>query len=175
MLNRRAFFERGNLEVGRALRHGQPLSVIMLDIDRFKAVNDGFGHGVGDKIIREVALTLTRVLRDSDIKARMGGEEFAVILLKTPQESALIMAERLRVAMQACQVAVEGSAAGSTAVTVTSSFGVSQLTDGMDTLEALLARADAALYQAKNSGRNRVCAAMMAEPVMPRLSGLQGG
>ncbi len=173
LLNRRAFFERGKEEVGRALRHRQPLSVIMLDIDRFKAVNDGFGHGVGDKVIREVALTLTTVLRDSDIKSRVGGEEFAVILVQTPQESALIMAERLRVAMAACQVAVEGSPAGSAktgdaGVTVTASFGVSQLADGMDSLEAVLASADAALYQAKNSGRNRVCAAMIAESEMTR-------
>lgn len=178
LLNRRAFFERGNEEVGRALRHRHPLSVIMLDIDSFKTVNDGFGHGVGDKVIREVALTLTRVLRDSDIKARMGGEEFAVILVQTPQESALLMAERLRVAVQACQVAVEGRAAGragGAAVTVTSSFGVSQLTGGMDTLEAVLARADAALYQAKNRGRNRVCAANMAEPAVSHFEQLQNG
>nr|WP_158651753.1 diguanylate cyclase [Marinobacterium profundum] len=183
LLNRRAFFERGNEEIGRALRHRQPLSVIMLDIDRFKTVNDRFGHGVGDKVIQAVARTLTTVLRDSDLKARIGGEEFAVILVQTPRESALILAERLRVAVQECRVALEENAAASdevtattdAAVAVTSSFGVSQLTDGMDTLEAVLASADAALYEAKNSGRNRVCAAMAAELAEPHVERLQNG
>lgn len=159
LLNRRAFFERGNEEVKRALRHGHPLSVIMLDIDCFKAVNDSFGHGVGDKVIREVARVLGLVLRDTDIKARMGGEEFAVVLIQTRQDSALVLAERLRVAIEACRVDT-----ACTAVSVTSSFGVSQLAGEIGTLDDLLASADAALYQAKNSGRNRVLGSMPSDP-----------
>ncbi|UTW10089.1 sensor domain-containing diguanylate cyclase [Marinobacterium rhizophilum] len=161
LLNRRAFFERGNEEVGRALRHGQPLSVIMLDIDSFKTVNDAFGHGVGDRVIREVARTLTAVLRDSDIKARMGGEEFAVVLVQTPLDSALQLAERLRQAVEACRVETASATVG-----VTSSFGVAQLAGDTNTLETILASADSALYQAKNSGRNRVLGAASSEPVV---------
>jgi two-component system, sensor histidine kinase LadS len=155
LLNRRAFFERGNAELERALREQHPLSVIMLDIDRFKAVNDSFGHGIGDKVIREVGRVLKQVLRDSDVKARMGGEEFAIVLVQTQQDSALLLAERLRVAIEACRVE-----AASAEVCVTSSFGVSQLTDDTSSLEDLLASADTALYQAKNSGRNRVLGAV---------------
>jgi diguanylate cyclase (GGDEF)-like protein len=168
LLNRRAFFERGNQAVAQARRGQYPLSVIMLDIDRFKAVNDGFGHGVGDKVIRVIAITLTQVLRDSDIKSRLGGEEFAVVLRQTSRDAALMLAERLRVAIEQCSVKAAGTAVG-----VTSSFGVAQLTGEMMTLEDLLASADAALYHAKNSGRNRVVAAALTEPESePRLARL---
>lgn len=164
LLNRRAFFERGNEEVNRAIRCRHPLSVIMLDIDRFKVVNDSFGHPVGDQVIKQIAGKLTGVLRDSDIISRLGGEEFAVILVETQRDAALALAERLRAEIEDCTVT-----AVSSVVKVTSSFGISELKPGMGSLNELLASADAALYEAKSQGRNRVVCEAETELSIARL------
>lgn len=168
LLNHRSFFERGHEEVNRAIRYEQPLSVLMLDIDRFKAVNDSFGHAAGDEVIKAVANILTSVLRESDIKARIGGEEFAVVFVQTEYSAALLLAERLRHEIEQCTVVTEKAK-----INVTSSFGVCQLTGVSTSLENLLESADQALYSAKKNGRNRVVEAIPS--IVPKRSAKEVG
>ncbi|WP_271271638.1 sensor domain-containing diguanylate cyclase [Aliamphritea hakodatensis] len=154
LFNRRAFFQQGNTEVHRARRYDQTLSVMMLDIDHFKQINDQHGHAAGDRVISTVASILNEVLRESDIKARIGGEEFAVVLVQTPRNKALHLAERIRDEIQHTPISSQGMT-----VNITASFGIAELTEdsgGGTTLDQLLARADKALYWGKNNGRNRV-------------------
>lgn len=148
--NRRAFETLGQHEIIRVRRFGQPLAVLMLDIDHFKRVNDHFGHDVGDQVLVALADTCRRLLREVDVVGRLGGEEFAVILPGATAQGALAVAEKLRLACGEIDVA---SAKGSVRFTIW--IGVSFLTDA-DTLPDLLHRADIALYKAKNNGRNRV-------------------
>ncbi len=155
LLNRRALDERLVQETARARRHNHPLSLLLLDVDRFKALNDTLGHVAGDAALREVALALQLHVRLSDIVARFGGEEFVVIAPHTPPAGATVLGERLRGAIE--QINAVG--------TVTVSVGIAQLDASLDTAGnvagntgmALLARADRALYRAKREGRNRVC------------------
>ncbi len=149
--NRRSFLSLGEAEMDRFRRYEGDLSVIMLDIDKFKAVNDTYGHGVGDEVIRALARTCLENLRKSDILGRLGGEEFAVVLPETPIEKAMLVAEKVRIAL--CETAV---AHPSGVLHFTSSFGVATaLKDDEDILSALN-RSDENLYAAKESGRNRV-------------------
>ena len=148
--NRRMLNEALLKEVERAARYGDPLSLLILDIDHFKRVNDTWGHESGDRVLKETGATLLRLLRPSDTATRMGGEEFVVLLPATALDDAVCCAERFRGVMAAFDFGL-GSA-------VTSSFGVSCLQCD-ETGAALLARADGALYQAKQQGRNRVVAA----------------
>lgn len=150
--NRRHFFEAGDLALKRARRRERPLSVMMFDVDHFKSTNDTYGHAVGDAALCHLVTLAKRSLRDIDLLARIGGEEFAVILEETDEEQAALVAERLR-----ALVASESLASGSDTVTMTVSIGTVTLS-GVDdvSLEALLALADRALYQAKSGGRNRV-------------------
>ena len=153
--NRRAFLERARLELTRAARYGLALSVAMLDIDRFKAVNDEFGHAGGDRVLKAVADALRKHVRVGvDEVGRLGGEEFAVLLPETAVEGAEIAAERLRWAIEALVVDLDGAA-----ISVTVSFGVAEPISGHEKLEAWMSRADGALYAAKRNGRNRVCVA----------------
>ncbi|MFQ5783826.1 MAG: PleD family two-component system response regulator [Alphaproteobacteria bacterium] len=135
---------------------GKPLSAAMLDIDHFKGVNDGYGHDVGDGVLRELADRLNRFVRASDLVARLGGEEFVVVMPDTDVATAEAVTGRLR-----CEIAgapfVSEMIEGGLQITV--SIGVAGLLDGGDTTEALLKRADEALYEAKRGGRNRVIAA----------------
>jgi diguanylate cyclase (GGDEF)-like protein len=147
LLNRRAFDRELSVATARAERYQRELSLMVLDIDRFKNLNDRFGHPAGDMIIRAVANVLQAHARRVDVAARIGGEEFALILPDTPSAAALRLAERLRTAI------MHESRDG---VPITASFGVAHVQDTGPSAEALLAAADSAMYAAKNAGRNRV-------------------
>lgn len=151
LANRAQFFEHGELERYRANRYGHSLTVLMIDIDYFKQVNDTYGHSVGDQVLVMVTRHCSQLLRPTDMMARIGGEEFAVVLSETNLEQACALAERLRVETAQQQVLFEGQN-----VFVTISIGVAQLRPDDSTFDAVLRRADDALYQAKREGRNRV-------------------
>ena len=153
--NRRYFFEQGRRELLRSLRTGKRPSLLMIDIDRFKGVNDTYGHDAGDAALKALCETTLATVRNIDVFARIGGEEFAVLLPETAASQALIVAERLRERLAGASVEMPGGKAFSFTV----SIGVAGLAAEDSGLEALLKRADEALYEAKNSGRNRVCAA----------------
>lgn len=139
-------------ELSRARRSKLPLSLIMFDLDRFKQINDQFGHLCGDAVLAAVGERMNAVLRGSDVKCRYGGEEFLVLLPDTTLEGACHVAESLRGTFEASPVRCNESS-----VPVTASFGLTAVTpDDLD-ITALIGRADAALYRAKESGRNRVC------------------
>ena len=160
--NRRHFYERGELELKRAQRYQQPLAVLMLDADHFKAVNDNYGHDVGDLVLKSLANTLIYTLRETDVFGRIGGEEFAVVLTQTAQTVALEVAERLRHELEQIRVPVQAShqyaseQAKSESVGITVSIGLVMLDNSDQQLDDLLKKADLALYQAKAQGRNRV-------------------
>ncbi|MDO8606522.1 MAG: diguanylate cyclase [Phaeospirillum sp.] len=149
--NRRHFLSIAEAELGRLHRHDRPLSVITFDIDHFKLINDGYGHGVGDDAIRAVADTCIAVLRDMDVIGRMGGEEFAILLPESDLDAALEVTRRLHEKIGAIRLHTEKGELGFTA-----SFGVTQVRDGDATIDMALRRADGALYEAKDGGRNRV-------------------
>jgi diguanylate cyclase (GGDEF)-like protein len=157
-LNRRGFFERAIAAIGQAQRAGQAVSLVMFDLDRFKAINDRAGHAAGDTVLRRFAAVAALELRPGDVFGRVGGEEFAVLLPGNTEEAALAVAERLRARVRA-EVA---HPADSDAVTV--SAGVACLPAGIEPESALtsgLSAADGALYAAKQAGRDR---AMVAPP-----------
>jgi len=151
MNNRRAFFDYGRLVEDQARRSGRPYSVIMLDIDRFKAVNDVYGHQVGDDLIREVAVKISSVVRASDVPGRIGGEEFAIILPETASKEAMHLAERLRLSISGISLTV-----GDEQILTTASFGVAEGTDVTQRIEKIIQRADTAMYDSKNAGRDKV-------------------
>lgn len=153
--NRRHFMERAEQELHRCVRYGGQLSILMLDIDHFKLINDRYGHKVGDLVIKALIQVCTASLRDVDVVGRMGGEEFAVLLPETDRSVAVSAAERLRVAIDQAKVPL----ADGLPVKFSVSIGVAAMQSADDNLDVLLNRADAALYEAKGSGRNRVCAA----------------
>lgn len=144
--NRRAFEQRLILEWQRAVRYQHALSLIILDIDYFKRLNDDFGHQTGDDILKEVALLLTLAIRETDLVCRYGGEEFIVIMMETEKHAAIHVAERLRLAIADHPWPIRE---------ITASLGVATL-KADQTTKALLKEADCALYQAKAAGRNRV-------------------
>lgn len=157
LFNRRYLKTRLDEEISRAERHELALSVLMIDIDHFKGINDTFGHLVGDNVIRQVARVVSEASRPSDTAIRYGGEEMLVVASQTDLRTALAFAERLRavIADQAIKIS-----AGKT-TRVTASFGVSSFEAG-DTCATLVERADRAVYAAKRTGRNRVCAPDLA-------------
>lgn len=155
--NRRAFFEAGDTELERADRYGFPVSAFVLDIDHFKAVNDTYGHPVGDAVIRAVAQTALRTLRATDVLGRIGGEEFAILSTHTGEDEAQRLAERLRE-----EVASTLVQCGLSRLHVTISVGTATWDGDGESFEELLARADSALYMAKHAGRNRVAVAAHA-------------
>ncbi len=151
LANRRLFFEEAARELARAARAGTPTAFVMMDLDRFKALNDARGHQAGDHVLAEVAGAVRSALRIEDLVGRYGGEEFAALLPGTELESALALAERIR-----SLVASLGFEDGAGPYGVTASFGVAVAAPGELDFDALVAAADAALYEAKRSGRNLV-------------------
>jgi diguanylate cyclase (GGDEF)-like protein len=150
LYDRRACDKRLAEEVDRAQRYGRPLSVLMMDVDHFKAVNDRYGHPGSDLVLKQVAQRLARQLRQVDVAARYGGEEFMVILPETPGESAALVADRIRRAIAAETVAMPSG----DEVPVTVNIGVASFPDDADTRDGLISAADRALYAAKHTGRN---------------------
>ena len=150
--NRRLALERLSQENERHRRHHAPLSVLMLDLDRFKAVNDRWGHAAGDLVIAAAAQAITDELRGCDLGVRFGGEEFLVVLPDTPLDDATRVAERIRRRIGSLRIDT-----GEVALEVTVSIGVACLQDG-ETVDSFIARADAALYRAKAAGRDRCVA-----------------
>jgi diguanylate cyclase len=159
--NRKMFDHRLAELVPAAAADGQPLSVIMADIDHFKRVNDTHGHQVGDLILRRVAETLVECVKGRDHTARYGGEEFVVLLPGTPVQGAYVVAEEIRKTILAKKVTRKST--GEVLGQITLSLGIAQLRKG-ETGREMLGRADAALYAAKNSGRNRTCSGEMLAP-----------
>lgn len=153
--NRRHMEIRGEQEVVRAQRYDKPVALLMLDADRFKRVNDTWGHGMGDRVLQVLATLVTSQLRQPDVFGRMGGEEFLVLLPETDEDGALALAERVRQTVEACE---EISTPSGEALRFTVSIGVSVKRTTSDTFDTLLDRADKALYRAKALGRNRVVA-----------------
>ena len=153
LFNRRYFTEQADKEFIRAQRYKLSMALISIDIDHFKCINDNYGHPAGDKVLVAVSNQLQESLRQSDVLARIGGEEFSILLPETSSEDALVFAERIREAQN--QLRISGDWPGEIQLSV--SIGVSsyQVTDVE--FDALFSRADKALYQAKNSGRNQVC------------------
>jgi diguanylate cyclase (GGDEF)-like protein/PAS domain S-box-containing protein len=151
--NRRSFMDRSELELSRTKRYDNALSVLMLDIDHFKQINDTYGHQAGDMVLKSLALTFQEVLRNVDIIGRLGGEEFAAVLPETGIEIATEVAERLRQVISAGEVVLTDSVK----VQFTVSIGIAAFIDKNSNLDMLLNEADKALYRAKQSGRNRVC------------------
>jgi diguanylate cyclase (GGDEF)-like protein len=149
--NRRFFFEVGNREVERVRRFDVPLSVVMIDIDNFKQINDAYGHAAGDEALRQVTASLSPCLRAVDVFARLGGEEFALLLPDTNEAGAEIISEKLRKALASASVQ-----AGPDTFSLTASFGAAVVQSSDRDIVASLERADAALYSAKHSGRDRV-------------------
>ncbi|WP_417512645.1 diguanylate cyclase [Marinobacter sp.] len=149
--NRRAFFQFGDQLLKQARRHKAPLAVIMFDLDHFKQINDGYGHEAGDAVLREVGSLLMAKVRESDVAARIGGEEFAVLLPDTSLAQAMELAERLRFLLQDLRIRYR-----QTELRQKASFGVAMLSIDDDRLEALLSRADEAMYLSKTKGRDRV-------------------
>ena len=152
---RRHFDRRLREELDRADRYDRPLSMVLLDIDHFKKINDTRGHQIGDQVLRQTAGLISRSLRLSDYCARVGGEEFCLLLPNTDASGALKQAERLRKAI------AEHPFLGDESLRVTASFGIADVSDeGGRSAEALVCAADAALYQAKSDGRNCVRASL---------------
>jgi two-component system cell cycle response regulator len=155
--NRRYLIDRLGREIAYARRHSAALSVVILDIDHFKRTNDTLGHLAGDEVLREISGLVSRLIRQEDVFARFGGEEFVVLARGIERVGAGRFAERLRVAVERLEVVAESSV-----VRVTISLGhasLEELTESQRSVEGLLRLADSRLYTAKASGRNRVCGA----------------
>lgn len=153
--NKRAFLMEIEKEVGFSRRHGQPLALIMFDLDHFKKVNDTYGHAAGDLVIRAVAQRVMQSMRKEDIFARYGGEEFALLLRSTNIEGAFIVAERLRRGIEELEVTHNGRR-----IPCTVSVGVALLDENITRPTELIEAADERLYQAKRKGRNRTESAL---------------
>jgi diguanylate cyclase (GGDEF)-like protein len=151
LFNRRHFDTLAQTEWARFQRYGRPLSLLILDVDHFKSINDRFGHDAGDQVLKNIAAVCQAMKRQTDVAARIGGEEFLLLLPETDEAAAVIAAERLRKQIESFPHKLGGGT-----VRVTVSIGAAGATLSMSSFEALLKKADEALYQAKASGRNRV-------------------
>lgn len=151
LANRRHFMNLAEQEVRRAHRFGRPLTIMMLDLDHFKKINDTYGHGIGDSVLRETSRRAGESLRQSDVMGRLGGEEFAVLLPETDMRAARDVAERLRQ-----HLAEQPIMADHTGISCTVSIGLAALAKDDSSIDHVLERADHALYRAKKQGRNRV-------------------
>jgi diguanylate cyclase (GGDEF)-like protein len=151
LTNHRTFQERFQDLIDRAQRHNGKVALLLCDVDHFKKVNDGYGHPVGDEVLRRVARVLAEVPRKIDIPARYGGEEFAVLLDNVDVTQAKVVAERIRIEISKVVVDTEKGP-----LSVTESVGVACFPDDGRDRATLIERADLALYHAKHTGRNRV-------------------
>lgn len=151
---RRYFLERLKEELSRANISGSTLSYILLDVDRFKNINDTYGHIVGDAVLKGIAGILSQSLRSIDMCARFGGEEFCLMLPETTKEQAFVVAERIRLRVEEAKIMAYNEN-----LTCTISIGVASYPDDAGQINALIDKADKALYRAKAQGRNQVCAA----------------
>ncbi len=149
--NRRAYLKCITNEMDRFLRYQNIFSILVIDIDFFKKVNDTYGHAIGDKCLQEITRRAAPVLRKNDMLARYGGEEFVVVMPETPNEGAVIVAEKIRKSIEKIEFIYKTDT-----IRMTVSIGVSQVRIGDKSHETVFERADAALYKAKNEGRNRV-------------------
>lgn len=152
LANRRNLLQRMEHEFKRHRRFGTPMAVLMVDVDHFKRVNDQHGHSAGDRVLVEVATALESAVRDVDVVGRYGGEEFAIVLPSTTADSALVVADKVREAVQARCAGPNGMGP------VTISVGVGVASEATDSVHALIDVADQALYRAKSGGRNRISA-----------------
>jgi diguanylate cyclase (GGDEF)-like protein len=151
-LNRRHFWRASDMELHRHHRYFRELAILVMDIDHFKRINDTFGHPAGDMVLRELVNSCVKNLRKSDIFGRIGGEEFAILLVETQAEASVEVADRLRQQLAAKQIIVDGGIP----INFTVSIGVSHARREDESLDDLIKRADAALEQAKSKGCNRV-------------------
>lgn len=151
LANRRSFFESGELELARSQLRPRATALILIDADHFKGINDRFGHAAGDRVLRHLADTLAATFREVDVVARIGGEEFAVLLPSTTMAGAAAVAERLCALVAASGLTVDGETIGYTV-----SAGVAEMDQDVAGLDGLLKRADLALYAAKAGGRNQI-------------------
>jgi diguanylate cyclase (GGDEF)-like protein len=157
--NRRHFFVVGERRFAHALLALEPVCVLLLDVDNFKAINDAHGHAAGDRVLIEVARACKASLRDADLLARYGGEEFVALLPATDLPQALLVAERVRASVAESYVVTDAGAA----VQPTVSVGVAMLAGALRSFDGLLAQADSAMYEAKRGGKNRVGANRAAQ------------
>lgn len=151
-LTRRGFAEQAEREINRSGRYDRPSSLIMLDLDHFKSINDSHGHGVGDDVLRHVAEIIKATIRPSDVLGRLGGEEFGILLTETGAEDARIAAERIRHAIATSPLVVSPALS----ISVTASLGVASITEDVSAFADWLKAADELLYSAKHAGRNTV-------------------
>jgi diguanylate cyclase (GGDEF)-like protein len=159
--NRRTFHEIAERELSRIRRAGQPLSIIILDIDHFRPVNENYGNRVGDQVLQKIADIVRAALRKEDMLVRYGGEEFLVMLPEVPGPGAVVVAGRIRKSVEAETIQFEGKS-----LRLTVSVGVSaRLDEGPESIENLLTRADDALALAKQRGRNRVVALSLGRSI----------
>jgi diguanylate cyclase (GGDEF)-like protein len=150
LCNRRYFVETTQAAIERAKRYGEDLSVIMMDIDKFKRINDNYGHNCGDGVIREISDLLKSFFRRTDIIGRVGGEEFAIVMLNTRSNEAYDKAEAFRLQIAQMDFEYNGHK-----IPVTVSLGIAELENHRQSLDELVIFADDALYRSKNNGRNQ--------------------
>ena len=150
--NRRYFNDNLIRQFAEFSRYKNTFSILMLDVDYFKKLNDTFGHDLGDEVLKELVKISHKVLREIDIFSRYGGEEFMILLPKTNSKEAFIVADRLRLALEEAHIVTEYNK-----ISYTVSIGVTEIKSDNDDIESITKRADLALYQAKEQGRNRVC------------------
>ncbi len=167
VLNRRGFEEAGARAIALARRQGQPLTIVMADLDRFKSINDRYGHAAGDMVLRRFTEHVGGSIRAGDLFGRIGGEEFALLLVDASPSDALDAIDRIRMALGELQIAV-----GASIIQMTASFGITGPSDPDEQLPAILARADSALYRSKMAGRDGVTMAPRPPTIPPRLQAL---
>jgi two-component system cell cycle response regulator len=151
LYNRRYFLESLEREFARSKRYKNPFALVMVDVDHFKKINDRFGHQAGDTVLRRIGAVLKTKVRSNDLAARIGGEEFALILPETKQQGAIALADKLRRAVEAERITHDGES-----IRVTVSLGVAEFSRSYERSDALMKLADQRLYEAKHAGRNTV-------------------
>lgn len=154
-MNRRRFLEACDEELTRARRYRESSAFVIIDIDHFKHINDGYGHPAGDQVLKSFATTCRQCLREVDHFGRLGGEEFGILLPSTSLEGAEQLAERIRLHVASIEIAWNG-----TPLHITASFGITEIAEADVSFDTVYVRADKALYQAKEKGRNRTCSAV---------------